>query len=119
MTKTRLEKIDGIREEIEQLKIRQKLLLQQHNTHERKARTHRLCRRGGIVEKLLPDLITLTDEQFDTFVEKTLLSGYAERIIKGLTGQEKETVRPKSTETETASISAGGAKPTEPEQRAG
>ena len=87
MSKTRLERIDGIKEEIEQLKNRQKLLQQQHNAQERKARTHRLCRRGGIVEKLLPGIITLTDEQFDTFVEKTLLTGYAERILKGLAAQ--------------------------------
>ena len=92
MAKTKLEKIDGIKDVIEQLKKRQRLLLQQHNAQERKDRNHRLCRRGGIVEKLLPDLITLTDEQFDTFVEKTLLSGHAERILKGLTGQERERV---------------------------
>jgi len=134
MSKTRLEKIDGIKEEIEQLKIRQKLLLQQHNAHERKARNHRLCRRGGIVEKLLPDLIALTDEQFDTFVEKALLTGYAEKIIKGLTaqngtnatkeqngitGQEKERAAAITTVAETGHVPAGMAEQPEREQRAG
>ena len=90
MSKSRLERIDGIKEEIEQLKTRQKLLQQQHNAQERKARTHRLCRRGGIVEKLLPGTISLTDDQFDTFVEKTLLTGYAEKILKGLAVQSGE-----------------------------
>jgi len=84
MSKTRLEKIASIGGEIEQLKNRQKLLLQQHNTQERKARTHRLCKRGGIVEKLLPGLAALTDSQFDTFVEQVMLSGYAEKVLSGL-----------------------------------
>ena len=134
MSKTRLEKIDGIKEEIEQLRIRQKLLLQQHNAQERKARNHRLCRRGGIVEKLLPDLIALTDEQFDTFVEKALLTGYAEKIIKGLTvqngtsaskaqsgstDQEKDHSAAKTTAAETSHVPAGMAEPPEREQRAG
>jgi hypothetical protein len=29
-------------------------------------------------------LALITDEQFETFVEKTLLSGYAAKILKGL-----------------------------------
>ena len=119
MAKTRLEKIDGIKEEIEQLKARQKQLQQQHNVQERKARNHRLCKRGGIVEKLLPDLITLTDEQFDAFVEKTLLTGYAERILKGLTGQEKESARLKPAGTATASVPVGSVKTLEHQQQAG
>jgi hypothetical protein len=126
MSKTRLERIGSIQEEIEQLKTRQKLLQQQHNAQERKARNHRLCRRGGIVEKLLPGIISLTDEQFDAFVEKTLLTGYAERIIKGLaaqdvnrldgkqgnaTGLEKEGATPMPAVTEPGGVPAGIAKP--------
>ena len=95
MSKSRLERIDGIKEEIEQLKTRQRLLQQQHNAQERKARTHRLCRRGGLVEKLLPGTISLPDEQFDTFVEKTLLTGYAEKILRGLAAQSGESLAEK------------------------
>jgi hypothetical protein len=87
MSKTRLEKIAGIEEEIEHLKTRQKQLKQEYNAQERKARNHRLCKRGGIVEKHLPELITLTDDQFNVFVEKALLTGYVEKILKGLAAQ--------------------------------
>ena len=33
---------------------------------ERKDRTNRLCKRMGLFEKLLPDTIPLTEEQFQT-----------------------------------------------------
>ena len=78
------EKIAAAQKEAEQKQNHLKTLLQKQKVEERKARTHRLCKRGGIIEKLLPDLIRLTDEQFDDFVEKTLLSGYAEKVIRGL-----------------------------------
>jgi len=84
MAKTRLEKIDGIDEEIALLRRRQALLKQQQGKQERKERTHRLCRRAGLIEKLLPGVAALTDGQFEAFVEKTLMTGYAERILKGL-----------------------------------
>ena len=134
MPKTRLEKIDGIKDEIENLRTRQRLLLKQHNAQERKDRNHRLCRRGGIVEKLLPDLITLTDEQFDTFVEKTLLSGHAERILKGLatqsdttstdaqrgiTGQERERTLSIPAEVEPITVAPGASQTGETGRNAG
>ena len=92
MIKSKLEKIDSIEEEIAQLRNRQKLLKQQHNKQERKERTHRLCRRGGLVEKLLPDLARITDEQFDIFVDKVLLTPHTERILKGLVPPPPESV---------------------------
>ena len=87
MTKTKLEKIESIKEEINQLKERQKLLRQQHNAQERKDRTKRLCKRGGLLESMLPDTIPLSDEQFKTFMEKTMLTDFTRRILDGLTAQ--------------------------------
>jgi len=87
MTKTKLEKIESIKEEINQLKERQKLLRQQHNAQERKDRTKRLCKRGGLLESMLPDTIPLSDEQFKTFMEKTMLTDFSRRILDGLTAQ--------------------------------
>ncbi len=84
MATNRLDKIAELNEEIAQIKKRQALLRQQHNKQERKERTHRLCKRGGLVEKHLPGLTLLNDEQFNIFVEKTLFSGYAGKILKGL-----------------------------------
>jgi hypothetical protein len=67
--------------DLEHLKKEKKKLEKEQSNEERKKRTHRLCKRGGELEKLFPDLITLTEEQFYLFVEKTLLTGFAERIL--------------------------------------
>ena len=82
--KTLDERIEAAREEVKQKGARVKELLQQQKKQERKDRTRRLCERGGKVEKLLPDLARLTDDQFEIFVEKTLLSGFAEKVLRQL-----------------------------------
>ena len=88
--KTTAEKIEAAKIEKQQAEARIKKLLQEQKTQERKERNHRLCKRGGQVEKLLPDLARLTDKQFDTFVQKTLMSGFAEKILRGLVPSESE-----------------------------
>ena len=92
MARTKLEKIAGIEEEIRQLENQRKQLLQQHREQERKERTHRLCKRGGLLESLAPETVTLTDEQFKTFLEKTITSGYASKVLSGLSGQKADTI---------------------------
>ena len=84
MARTLNERIEAAKAEVAQKEARVKELLQQQKAQERKDRNHRLCERGGLVEKLLPDLLKLTDEQFDTFVQKTLMSGFAEKVLRGL-----------------------------------
>ena len=42
----------------------------------------------GFIEKLLPDTIPLTEEQFKTFVEQTIATEHSRRILDGLTAQE-------------------------------
>ena len=81
MPKTTTEKIQSKQEEIKQHENELKRLIQQQRAEEKKARTHRLCERGGIVEKLLPDLATFTSEQFDIFTQKVLLSEQTKRVI--------------------------------------
>jgi hypothetical protein len=78
------EQIDAAKQKIEQKENYLKGLLGKQKEKERKARNHRLCQRGGVIEKALPDIIMLTDEQFGVFVQKALLSGYAARVIKEL-----------------------------------
>ena len=41
----------------------------------------------GFIEKLLPGTIPLTEEQFKTFVEQTVLTEHSRRILDGLTAQ--------------------------------
>ena len=91
MAKSKIEKIASIEEEIRQLKERQRLLQQQHNAQERKDRTKRLCRRMGLFESLIPDTILLTDEQFKTFLAKTVTTEHSRRILDELTAQNAAT----------------------------
>ena len=53
--------------------------------------TNRLCKRMGLFEKLLPDTIPLTEEQFKTFLEQTVLTEHSRRILDGLTAQNAAT----------------------------
>lgn len=98
MAKSKIEKIASIEEEIRQLKERQRLLQQQHNAQERKDRTKRLCRRMGLFESLLPDTIPLTDEQFKTFLAKTVTTEQSRRILDELTAQNATTAAVKGAE---------------------
>ena len=77
MAKTKAEKITSIEEEIRQLENRRRQLVQEQKAQERKDRTKRLCRRMGLFESLVPDTIPLTEEQFKTFLEKTVMSDQA------------------------------------------
>ena len=84
MAKTYNEKIEAAKAEIKQKEALIKKFLQQQKAQERKDRNHRLCKRGGLVEKLLPDLIKLSDEQFQVFVDKTLLTRHTKNILAEL-----------------------------------
>lgn len=91
MAKTKTEKITSIEEEIRQLENKRRQLVQEQKTQERKDRTKRLCRRMGLFESLLPDTIPLTDEQFKAFLEKTVATDQARRLLDGLTAQNAAT----------------------------
>ena len=91
MAKTKAEKITSIEEEIRQLENRRRQLVQEQKAQERKDRTKRLCRRMGLFESLVPDTIPLTEEQFKTFLEKTVMTDHARRILDELTAQGAET----------------------------
>ena len=53
----------------------------------------------GLFEKLLPDTITLTEEQFKTFLEQTVLTEHSRRILDGLTAQNAATASAQGAET--------------------
>lgn len=87
MAKTKAEKIAGIEEEIRQLENKKKRLIQEQKEQERRDRTNRLCKRMGLFEKLLPDSITLTEEQFKTFLEQTAAAEHGRRLLEEMTAQ--------------------------------
>ena len=91
MAKTKTEKITSIEEEIQQLENKRRQLLQEQKAQERKDRTRRLCRRMGLFESMFPDTIPLTDEQFKTFLEKTVTTEQSRRLLDGLTAQNAAT----------------------------
>ena len=91
MAKTTAEKIEHQKAEIQQAENQLKRLLHQQKDEERKARTHRICQRGGLLEKLLPDTIPLTETQIMVFFEKTLLTQFARRALSDVIAQGGET----------------------------
>ena len=99
MAKTKAEKITSIEEEIRQLENRRRQLVQEQKAQERKDRTKRLCRRMGLFESLVPDSIPLTEEQFKTFLEKTVAADHARRILDELTAQYAPTAPAQGAET--------------------
>ena len=99
MAKTKAEKITSIEEEIRQLENRRRQLVQEQKAQERRDRTKRLCRRMGLFESLVPDTILLTEEQFKTFLEKTIMTDLARRILDGMTAQNAPTAPAQGAET--------------------
>jgi len=85
--KTTAEKIEAARIEKAQMEAEIKRLMQQQKAEERKARTKRLIERGAIVESLIPDADTLTNEQFKAFLEKTVTSSYAAKALAEIMAQ--------------------------------
>lgn len=79
--KTPAEKIEYIDKRMSQLEAQRKRLAQAEKERERKARTSRLCSRHGLLENYMPDLVTITDEQFEMFVKKAVANNYGHDIL--------------------------------------
>jgi len=86
MPKTTAEKIASKREQIQQLQNEEKLLIQKQKEQDRKDRTKRLCQRHGLLEKFMPDLAAITDEQFETFIRKGINTSYGQKILAEIAG---------------------------------
>jgi len=76
MAKTKREQAEELLGKIEEMTNRRKLLLQQAKEEDKNKRTHRLCKRAGLLESLLPETIELNDDQFKNFLEMTMLTDY-------------------------------------------
>ena len=61
-------KIEDRKKKIRQFENREKMLRQKLSVEERKARNHRLCKRGGFMESLVPELIAMPDEEAKAFL---------------------------------------------------
>ena len=70
--------------DIGKLENQKKQLLNEKKAQEKKDRTHRLCQRAGLLEKMLPGTIMLTEDQFKIFLEKTVANDFGRRTLYGL-----------------------------------
>ena len=75
------DKIEKLELRIRQLLNEKKRLINQHKESERKARTKRLIERGALLESIVTTLDELSNEQLKRFLEKTLKTEYAQRIL--------------------------------------
>ena len=87
MPRTTIEKIESVQAQIQQLENERKRLMQQKKEQERKDRTKRLIERGAILESLVPGAATFSNEQIKAFLEKTVGSDSARKILAGMAPQ--------------------------------
>ena len=78
---TKAERIEGIKNEIEQLGIRRRQLIQEQKKQDRKYMTRRLCTRAGLMESTLPGTIPLSD-RLDRNHTVQAFTGTANRRLK-------------------------------------
>jgi uncharacterized protein (UPF0335 family) len=90
MAKTREDRIESVQEQIRQLENQKKRLMQEQKEQGRKARTKRLIERGAILESLIPEADTFTNEQIRAFLEKTIRTESARKAWVNLNTAQAE-----------------------------
>ena len=79
--------IEESKKKIRQFENREKIIKQKLSVEERKARTHRLCKRGGFMESLVPELIAMPDEGreslFTACLDERASTGVFEKTSRG------------------------------------
>ena len=85
--------IEESKKKIRQFENREKIIKQKLSVEERKARTHRLCKRGGFMESLVPELIAMPDEDAKAFLRLALTSEPAQEFLKKRAEDGKKKIR--------------------------
>ena len=106
MSKSRVEKIASYEERIAQLVNQKKQETQKLKAEERKERTKRLCRRHGLLEKFMPDLAAITDEQYEAFIKKGINTSYGQKILAEIVSSTGATSTQQTAEKSQASTTA-------------
>ena len=91
MSKNTAIRIESIESRIEQLQNERKRLMSLKKVTDRKARTKRLIERGAILESLFHNPTAITNDQFKIFLEKTITTDYAHKILREITTRKPET----------------------------
>ena len=98
--KTKLQlQIEASEKKIQEEQRRLKQLERQQKERDRKDRNHRLCKRHGYLESILPDTINLTEEQFQTFVKNHIANKHGIAAIANLLGQPTQSDTTATTDT--------------------
>ena len=84
MLSKKLEKITKLDEQIEKLQNRRKVMLEEYKEEERKDRSQRFNKYGGLLEKLFPDVLKLSDAQLQSFLEMTLLTDHSRKMFENV-----------------------------------
>jgi len=111
--KTLQQKIDESLSIMEKHQKAHDLLMAQFNEREEKDRVHRFCKRGGHVEKYIPELKTLTDKQFYSYVEKVMLTDDARLILMEISEEVEAPDESKKDDTTGQDSGATATKPVE------
>ena len=77
------EQIAKVENDIRQGENKVKRLFQKNHQQERKDRTHRLIKRGAILESQVPNAVQLSNEQIKKLLQYALGTGVAKEIISG------------------------------------
>ena len=86
--RTAEEKLASLNASIEKLEKQKEEILNAQKEKNEKIRAHRLCERMGLIEKMLPDTIKLTKEQFETFIKRTTVNSYGQDILNKMIAQD-------------------------------
>jgi hypothetical protein len=91
--KTKLQiQIEASEKKIQEERNRLKSLERKQTERDRKDRNHRLCKRHGYLESILPCTVNLTDEQFQDFVKQHIANRHGIASLAKLTGQTQEAI---------------------------
>ena len=74
--------IEQTEKQLRQYENKGKILDRRLAIEKRKERNHRLCSRGGFIESIVPELITMTDEDAQTFFRLALTSEPAREFLR-------------------------------------
>ncbi|MGI6316451.1 MAG: DUF3847 domain-containing protein [Christensenellales bacterium] len=74
--------IEENKKKIRQYQNREKIIKQKLSREERKKRNHRLCSRGGFIESVVPELITMPDEDAKKLLRLALTSEPAREFLR-------------------------------------
>ena len=69
------------REPVKQFRDEEKQAPQRQKQEERNPHTNRYCRRHELLEKIMPDLATITDEQFELFIKRAINTRYGRAAL--------------------------------------